>query len=161
MNMRLSSSLTFWYKFGAPLGWAIAAGFFVREIFWTSDSQGVNSFMFFAVALLIALVPTWFYSRLVVVSLRNDRLWLSNFHRTAPVPVQYMEKVTGSLFLKPDLIRIHFDQDTEFGAKIVFMPRYRFWRGISVHPTVTQLREIVGSDAKLAPNKELQQTGDK
>lgn len=68
---------------------------------------------------------------------------IDDFKREIIVPLRDVEKVSGSILMEPELAFIVFRRSTEFGTKVTFMPRWRFFGGFTQHPVVTELKSLV------------------
>lgn len=140
---RLSSSLTFAFKFLLPPVWIAAlltSGFFpladLRAGHWVL-------LVFLLVAFLVVYGATCF--RLKRVALRGDVLRIGNFVREIEVPLVDVEQVTWSLLFKTDLAFLHFRRPTGFGKKVLFMPSLRLFHAWTrwPHPAVTELQRCI------------------
>ncbi|MGA9997787.1 MAG: hypothetical protein WBP93_20395 [Pyrinomonadaceae bacterium] len=75
--------------------------------------------------------------RLKRVSIDGEHLYVTNFLKGVVIPLSEIEAVTGGKWYRP-FLTIHLRHPTEFGKKIVFMPR---------HPIADELRES-GKEAR-------------
>lgn len=82
----------------------------------------------FALGLLISgawtAVFVYFMYRWKTVCLLGRDLVVSDFLHKVTIPVAWVRTVEGSGFwsTKPKTMKLHFDRETEFGTKIVFIP---------------------------------------
>jgi hypothetical protein len=149
---RLSSSLTFVYKFVFPTLWI--GGFATATLLMfvgpadRADPELLRERWIFAgITVLGGGFLYWFCARLKRVSLGADRVVISNYLREIEVPLRDVEAVSGSLLMSPELVWLRFRRPTRFGSQIVFMPRVRLFVGLSRHPLVAELRALIGSSA--------------
>jgi len=155
---RLSSSLTFFYKFVFPTIWIAVFAAGTASMFATPDAWHGNGDVReirwgFLAATLLGGSLFWFAcmrNKQVVLDLDRKVFSISNYRRTIEVPIRDVESVSGSLLVNPELIWLRFRRPTEFGSKIVFMPRMRFFHGFTRHPMVEELRALVANPANHA-----------
>ena len=147
----LTSRLTFGYKFVYP---PLGIGFFASytlAMFIAPDVVGLAKaplwlrwYMAGATVLVAAYIYRTFI-QLKVVSRDGTDFVVSNYWRTIRVPMRDVERVSGHMLTGPELISLHFRRPTEFGSKIMFMPKQRAWGGFTRHPLVKQLSALVHS----------------
>lgn len=144
---RLSSNLTFVYKFVIPAIWLLFVGFLA----FSSLGRAYRE-MFTHPPALIVLVVTWLVGfalllRLVVpllqVEMRDGRLYASSLTREIEIPPGEIESVSQNIWSSLRPITIHLRHDTPFGTHIRFMPPkhvvWDFWRE---DPLVQKLRTL-------------------
>ena len=145
----LSSAWTFFYKFVFPTVWI--GGFAVGTLlmFTAADSfEGGGDvcemrWYFLTAIVLGGAAIYWSCMRLKKVTLDGDVLLISNFRKEIAIPLLDLERVSGSIFMHPELVWLHFRRPTEFGTKIVFMGKSRFSFGFTRHPIVKELGELI------------------
>jgi hypothetical protein len=149
MARLISSKATFFYKFVFPLLWIAFAGFIIFIVhsnlasFHTrGEAKTVRLIVIVALAVGTVLICR-VYPRIKKVELLADALQISNYSQTIVVPLRDIESVSGSILMEPELIWIRFRDVTEFGAKIVFIGKYRFFRGFTRHPVVKELDNLI------------------
>lgn len=157
MPRRLSSLLTFFWKFIFPAFWFAGSGLITALSF--AESQGFShrdawaSLISWPLGCLLCLVMQTF--RLKRVRMDGEFLYHSNYLREAKVPLCDVRSVgvltvpvpltkrLGELALKPFVV-VEFQGQTPFGNRIVFMAR-----GVVVvpepwtHPVVGEIRQAV------------------
>lgn len=157
MPRRLSSVLTFFWKFIFPAFWFSGAGLITLLAF--TESQGFthrdrwSSLVSWAFGCLLCFVMQSF--RLKRVRIDGEFLYVSNYLKEAKVPLRDVSSVgvltvrvpwtkgLGELALKPFVV-LEFQGQTPFGNRIVFMAR-----GVVVvpeawtHPVVKEIRQAV------------------
>lgn len=82
--------------------------------------------------------------RLKYVSVDDDFLYVSNYAREIAIPLADIYDVTENFWLKHHPVTVHLQHPSEFGDKIVFMPKTRFW-GFTSHPVVNELKQLARS----------------
>ncbi len=107
------------------------------------------------ILLLVALVGgTFIYLfcvRLKRVVLDARALRVSNYREELTIPLQDVERVSEFRWVNIHPVTIHLVRPSEFGDRIVFMPKFRMFSWASTHPVVDELREAV-SRARGAPS---------
>jgi hypothetical protein len=101
----------------------------------------------FTVAWVVGTVLLLALARgLRVVYLDGEWLWVSNFRRHIPIPLSEIESVEEIRWLNIHPIILNLNRSTEFGDRIVFMPK-----GAGVpfasHPLVREL-EYLAEEAR-------------
>ena len=87
----------------------------------------------------------WALARLKKVALSGSALVISDFKTEISVHLSNVDRVSGSLFVTPELAWINFREPTEFGNKVIFMPKIRWFGGFTRHPIVEELRRLSSS----------------
>jgi len=110
--------------------------------------------IFLIIGILFGALIYWSSMRLKRVTLDGEVLRISNYRSEIVVHLRDIERVTGSILMNPELVWLHFRMPTEFGTKIVFMGKSRFFSGFTRHPVVKELRELIwkaSTGKKVAP----------
>jgi len=138
----LSSSLTFVYKILFPTLWG--GGFGLGTA--VGLRQGLPQAREMLIAWLVAMVMFfWTLIPLKVVSSDGCSLFVSNYLRSATIPLSDVADVRESRWLNIHRITIRFGRVTPFGWKITFMPTLdwlAFFRG---HLVTKELRALVAA----------------
>ena len=123
----LSSSLTFLYKFIFPVWWIgwfafVTAAMFVAPDSFTPRGNAQMSVeearMFFLAATIVGGNGNyWLCMRLKKVTRKENDLVISNFRKVVEVPLQDVERVSGSVLIHPELVWLHFAGRTGSGRK--------------------------------------------
>lgn len=142
MARLISSKATFFYKFVLPPLCLVFIIFFGYSNLTSFPIRGHRLMVIVAFTVGTVLI-CWVYPRLKKVELLADALQISNFSQTIVVPLRDIESVSGSIILNTELIWIRFREPTEFGAKIVFMGKYRLFGGFTRHPVVKELDNLI------------------
>ena len=143
----LSSSLTFFNKFVFPTVWI--GGFALGTFLMFFAPDGVKGdvregrWIFFGATIVGATFFYWASMRLKRVSLVDDELVISNYRRTIRVHLRDVERVSSSVLMHPELMWLHLRRPTEFGTRIVFMPKQRFFGGYTRHPLAKRLNALL------------------
>jgi hypothetical protein len=149
MNRQLSSRMTLFYKVIFPTIWIGGFALGTALMFLSPDAWNPNPHLREVrwIFLLASIVGTgliyWSCIRMKEVWLTQNSLVLSNYLREITVPLQQIERVSGSILMSPELVWIHFRRTTPFGNRIIFMPKLRLLSGFSPHPVVDELRQLV------------------
>lgn len=151
MVRAISSSGTIFYKFlFGPVWILMIAGITLLAFFpqiWSTEELATplpRTLLLLALVVSLALY-LWLFAPLKRVELMSGALRISNYTTTIEVPLKDVSLVSGSVLLNPELIWIRFKDPTEFGDKIVFMGRYRFFGGYSIHPIVKELEQEIAA----------------
>lgn len=144
----LSSSMTFYYKFVFPTLWIGGFAFVTILMFTAPDSfkgntdiRGVRT-IFFIVTISGAVLFYWCCMRLKRVGFKDNVLIVSNFRKEIIIQLGDVDRVSGSFMIHPELIWLHLRRPTDFGDKIVFTPKWRFFSGFTRHPMVGELQKL-------------------
>jgi len=153
---RLSSRWTFFFKFLFGPLWigGFAAGTATLWIHaWLGDPGNAAPpglrWGFLAATVLGSAFIYWSCIRLKEVRMDSRFLYLSNFSREIQVPLSQIVDVREFRLDNSHPITLTFSPPTEFGSRIVFMPRIRLIGLWSSHPVVGRLREA----ANLPPGR--------
>ena len=146
MRRRLSSYQTILFKFVLPALWIPLFGVAPLSMFIRSDAGPLSPppwiFLFFWIAGSAFLV--WDAARLKFVSVDDDFLYVSNYLREIAIPLTDIYDVTENVWINTHPVTIHLKSPSEFGDKIVFMPKTRFSL-FSSHPVVKELKQLARS----------------
>ena len=146
MNRTISSKWTFSSKFVASTILIILFGLGTWAMFYNSK---VPEIWIFLLVLIFGIALTfWACMRLKKVDLDDVALHISNYRISVEVPLRSVEAISEGVPISPELVRISFRRPTEFGNKVVFIPKLRFFIGVSPHPIVNELRQLV-SEARV------------
>ena len=142
----LSSDLTYLYKyiilpvsligFGAGVLLCILS----PEAIPAEWGRGIFAFGMVMGLVMIAAMYMGAYAKIKQVKIKGNVLQISDFHQEIETPIENLKSVSGSLLMKPELVWLTFRQPTLFGEKIVFIGKYRFFAGWTLHPVVHELR---------------------
>jgi tryptophan-rich sensory protein len=149
MNRELSSRWTFFHKFVFPTIWICGFASGTAAMFLSPNAWNLNPHLrevrwIFLLALIVgAAFIYWSGIRMKKVWLAQNSLVISNYLEEITVPLQQVERVSGSILMTPELVWVHFRRPTIFGKRIIFMPKLRLWSGFSEHPIVEELRQLI------------------
>ena len=94
---------------------------------------------------LVTAMIYWALTRLKKITLVGEEFIISNYRNEIRVNKRDVERVSGSVFLSPELAWLHFRVMTEFGSSVQFMPPVRFSiNPFNRHPIVAELNSLVG-----------------
>jgi hypothetical protein len=86
----------------------------------------------------------WDAVRLKVVNVDEHFLYVSNFLKEIVIPLANIYDVTENIWLNTHPVTIHLKRPSEFGDRIVFMPKSKFLF-FSPHPVVKELKQLARS----------------
>jgi len=139
----ISSNLTFFYKF---LFITIWIGFFGCSTLELLLNQNKEGFAFLAVWIVGTLFLYWECARLKYVEVDANNIYISNFFKTIKVPLQEIERISENSFINIHPIWISFKSPTDFGRKIMFMPKFSFRASFFCpHPIAKELCELASN----------------
>ena len=93
----------------------------------------------------------WWCARLMRVVMTDRELRISNYLREIVVPLSDVDQVTENRWVNGHPVTVQFVRRTDFGHRIVFMPRVRPFALFSSHPIVAELRAAIET-AKRGPS---------
>lgn len=138
----LSSGATAWMKIILPFLWIGGFGAGTLALFLASSSQPDTAFLKWEI-LVIALIGTlffrWLCMPLKVVRMDDTALYVSNYLEEITIPLQNISAVTEVQWIKIHPVTIHFHAPTDFGLRIKFMPKARWFDIWATHPVVAQI----------------------
>ena len=86
----------------------------------------------------------WDSFRLKAVSVDENLLYVSNYLKEIAIPLSHIYDVTENIWLNTHPVSIYLKSPSEFGGRIVFMPKTRFLF-FSSHPVVKELKQLAKS----------------
>ena len=138
---KLSSTMTFFWKFIFPTSWI--AGFTISTI-----STLITSFFkeeaipFAIVTVLGSLFLYLFCTRLKVVKMKDNTLYISNYIKEIEIDKSNIEDITENVLINLHPVYIHFKNETEFGYSIMFIPKFDPFLLFASHRVVNQLKNF-------------------
>lgn len=146
MKRDLSSNQTFLLKIILPI---IFAAFFVATIFLIIFSEQRAQFvpvLFVSTFGILAMYFTVMHYK--DVSVDDKFLYVSNYRKEIKIPVANIENVTEVKWIRTRPITIHLKNDSDFGRKIVFMPKFNGFRIVADNPMISELKELAKAERK-------------
>ena len=143
----LSSRWTFFSKYLFPGLWLSAGGSGVAGAL-ASSTAGASGWRVLAplgVGWLFGCVfigrMAWYLER---VSLDGATLIVSNYWRSARIPVAALRRVTVERFVRGQPIALEFAEPTAFGRRVEFLPRSGFGAATRSAAVAEELRRLAG-----------------
>lgn len=91
----------------------------------------------------------WFAYRLKWVSVDESFVYAAGLRKEIRIPLSEIDRVEASYMRRPKQITLWLKSPSEFGRKIVFVPRQRLFEGIREgHPLVEELKAMVQAQAE-------------
>ena len=149
MPRTISSAQTFVMKFVFPVIWIGGFGFGTARLFRTGDSFGHRppppdlKWMFLAGLVVGSVCIYWWGVRLMRVVMTDRELRISNYLREILVPLSDVGEVSENRWVNVHPVTVQFLRRTDFGQRIVFMPKVRPFALFSSHPIVAELRAAI------------------
>lgn len=161
MQRTISSAQTYLMKVIFPVLWIGA--FAMATILLFSGGGGFTDaagnppgpsvkWMFLFATLAGGAFIYWTCIRLKRVALDEQALYISNYHTEIVVPLRDIDDITENRWINIHSITIHFHRDTEFGPRIEFMPKVRWFVFFSSHPIVAELRAAAARSRGASPD---------
>ena len=129
-----------------PVFWIGGFGYGTALLFVAGDRPGARPpppdmrWICLAILLLGSVAVYWWCIRLVRVVMTDRELRISSYLREIVVPLSAIDEVTENRWIKSHPVTIQFVRRTDFGHRIVFMPKARPFSRFSSHPIVAELR---------------------
>ena len=149
MKRRLSSLQTFTVKIFLPVLWIPLWGFAVLMAFiaGSENAEADPRWILLGTWVVGAAIIYWTAIRLKNVSVDDHYLYVSNYLKEIVVPLSEIYDVTENRWVNTHPVTIHLKSPSEFGDKIVFMPKTRIFAMFSSHPVVNELKELARSSS--------------
>jgi hypothetical protein len=109
--------------------------------------------LFLGATVLGGLFLYWGCMRLKRVDLDEDSLYISNYLREVRIPLRDIEEVTENRWINIRPVTVEFRRDTEFGSRITFMPKTRWWGFWLAHPVLGELEAAARRSRGLPPER--------
>jgi len=145
-SRELSSLQTFLMKFVFPPLWISGFGAGTIAMWLVADghvragpSAPEPKVMFLFVWIVGSALLLWMCAGLKRVRLDRGKLFVSNYLREIAVPLSEIDDVTEFRWVNIHPVTIHLRHATEFGERIMFMPKSRMFALWSSHPVVEEL----------------------
>jgi hypothetical protein len=142
-----SSRLTFIYKVIFPVIWISGFGLGMINVELAHNLPLAVKFTFAGCWVLGTVFIMWLCTPLKRVRTDNSALYVSNYLKEISVPVGLIDCVTENRWINIHPVTIHLSADTEFGRKIVFMPKARMALVWSRHPVVGEIERLAQTGA--------------
>ena len=145
---KLSSDWTGFYKYAFPALWIATFGAGTVAMFVVFSRVPAPPLdprlLFLAILLGVGSLLIWYARNLKTVALDGTDLVISDAEGSVRVPLKEVVRVTGSLYVHPELIWLTIRRPGKPEQKVMFMPPIRFWGGFTRHPLVKELDELIG-----------------
>jgi hypothetical protein len=157
MQRTLSSAQTFVMKFILPPLWITGFGLGTLALFMPGDGFHDNTgappppemkWTLLGAWLLGSAFIYWSCVRLKRVRMDDDALYISNYQKEIRVLLRDVAAISENRWLNIHPVTIELSRPTEFGDRIVFMPKVRWFGFWSSHPVVAELREAARRAAR-------------
>jgi len=126
-----------------PVFWITGTGFGIVAMFFAGEGKNAPpKLMFLLVWISVIAFIYWTCMILKAVSVDDDFLYVSNYIKEISIPLSNIEDVTENKWINIHPVTIHLKSPSEFGDKIIFMPKVRVFAFFSSHPVVAELREL-------------------
>ncbi len=152
MYQKLSSLQTVLMKFVYPVVFGIVAAYNLISLAVSGnlnkmDFTSLWFFMLFGFAFFAFVY--WTCVPLKKIGVDDKFLYISNFREEVSVPLSYIKDVKEIVWLQHHPVTIYLKTPTQFGDKIIFMPKFRFLAFYSSHPVVRELKQLAEINNRL------------
>jgi len=145
MRRELSSGMTRFYKFVAPVLQLCGVGVFAYVLLVRVPAPNLFKWPILGGAVIFCVVWWRWLSSLRRVILENDWFLISDYFCEIRVPVSTLANVTEQRGRERRVI-LEFRVETEFGMKVAFLPRMEMgvwpWQE---HPIMPELRSLIAA----------------
>ena len=135
---RISSSLTFLYKYAFFILWSGVFGFAsITDLIHGKEDKWETVLVWILGSLFIYLIS----GRNKVVDFDGENFHVSNFIRSETIHKSNVIAVSSSILLFPEVVWLNLNKESSFGKRVFFMPEYRFWGSFSHHPIANEIAD--------------------
>jgi hypothetical protein len=139
----LSSRLTYFTKVIFPIVWVGGFGAVTAAV-WASNGAPNQMKWTFLTALIVGALSFWWACLpLKKVRIDDGTLYVSNFRKEIALPLDIVERVSENRWVNFRPVTLYFRRFTDFGDKIVFMPKSRIIMPWQSHPVVDEIRQMI------------------
>lgn len=143
MKKRLSTSLTFFWKFIFSGIWLGGFGIGSIAAIFTLGEEGFA----FLIGLIFGFVfLNYGCLRAKKVYIDDNFLYVSNFRKSIQIPISNIRDVSENVMFSPRPIFIEFKKETDFGKKIMFIAYSQLLLFFSTHPAVKEIKYRIKSN---------------
>ena len=139
MKTRLSSRMTFFYKFIFPIIFLMFVFYFFYNDWQNYDLN--LQILFISSFSILGILICWFLCRLKTIYIHDEKIHISNFFKNVVIDRNDIAYISHFLFSGPPIIWIYFKNKTPFGNYIIFTPYFKFFTFFS-HPVLKYIEPI-------------------
>ena len=136
MKKRLSTSLTFFWKFVIP---SVFFSFFGISFLMMVTKISVGM-IFLVIPFLFCLLIYFQLGKLKRVHIDDDFLYVNNFRQSIKIPLKEISGIYENIFFDPRIITVEFKNETEFGRSIKFAAYTRLFLFFTSHPVINEIK---------------------
>lgn len=126
-----------------PVLWIAVTGIGIVAMFFAEKGEnGPPKLMFLLFWIMGIAFLYWTSMRLKAVNIDDEFLYVSNYLKEISIPLSNIDDVTENRWINIHPVKIHLKSPSEFGDKIIFMPKVRVFSFFSSHPVVAELQEL-------------------
>lgn len=141
--VKLSSSLTVFYKVVFPVLWLGLVTVATIAAFFADAPAGFVVIPLFAIAFVYVLLRFLVFDLVDEVELHGNELVVRNRDIEERVPLSSIANITSRRWCNPERITLELREPGQLGARIAFTPTLRFMPLFSPHPIELELRRLV------------------
>ena len=146
MQRRLSSGLTFFVKAVHPAISLSILFLITFAIYLVPNKGGTLQVFRWILPIILPLTVIHVYRTCVPlkrISMDDEALHISNYLKQVRISLRDVNSVRERRLINIHHIEIDFRHDTEFGKRVVFMPKMRWFNSRSPHPVVADIQAAV------------------
>ena len=146
MEQNITSNWTYFYKIILPIAFIPWAGFSrMKSAFPPTDPHShVMFWVFIGAWILIGGWVFWFAYRLKIVKMDNKYLYVSNLLKVIRIPISDIAKIKESTWSRTNHVVLTLKSPSEFGSKIVFIPKKRYETITGKESVMESIKEMAG-----------------
>ena len=142
-RINLSSSFTFFHKVVFPIVWIGCFGIGTIAL-WADINAPIHTKWIFLIVLVVgSLFICWSSVQLKRVWVDGKKIYISNYLKKITLPLNTIKSVSENRWINIHPVTIYFRRPTEFGSKIMFMPKFRMFLFWGSHPVVNEIKRMV------------------
>ncbi len=134
----LSSARTVLYKFILPPLWVI---FIIIEL--VQPSRTGEEMVDVIIGMLLVLLYLGWIATVKKVRIDGDYFYVSNYFKKVKYHIDEVHSFSGLSVLNPDVVWIRLKTKSDFGRSIMFIPHFRISFGMTSHPVVKELNQMI------------------
>ncbi|WP_422362113.1 hypothetical protein [Reichenbachiella sp.] len=140
MKKRLSTSMTFFWKYIFSSIWLGGFGIGTIAAIFTLGAEG----LLFLIGLIFGYAMIYYGClRAKNVHIDDNYLYVSNYRKNIQIPLDNIKNVSDNIMFSPRPIFIEFNNQTEFGKKIMFIGYTEMFLFCSTHPAVKEVKNRI------------------
>ena len=141
--IELSSRYTFFTKIVFPILWIGGFGAGSMALWASNNAPSQIKWTFLAVWAVGSLSIRWSSVRLKRVRVDGKTFYVSNYRKEIALPLGSVERVSENRWINIHPVTLYLRRPTDFGSKIMFMPKMKMFLLWRSHPVVAEIKHMV------------------